>query len=97
MSSKLWLALSLTGGAAALAACTPIDRSLGEALKYDMAIQTIDPDPVYDEDDAQPGYHGEKGAEAVKRYRTDKVKEIETQTTTTSSGGTGTGGGSGPQ
>ena len=97
MSSNLRLALSLTAGAAALAACTPADHALGEAVKYDMAIQTIDPDPVYDEDDAQPGYHGEKGAEAVKRYRTDAVKQIEQQTTTSGGQGGGSGGGTGPQ
>ena len=62
------------------------DPSFGEALKYDMAVQTIDPDPVYSEDGAQPGDHGEKTSQAVRRYRTDVVKDIEQVETTTASG-----------
>ena len=46
------------------------DTSLGEAVKYDAAIQTINPDPVYPAGMAQPGAHGDVGAKAVKRYRT---------------------------
>ena len=65
------------------AGCTPIDHSLGEALKYDMALQTIDPDPVYPEGGAQPGDHGEKAAAAVQRYRKDQVKQVEVQRTST--------------
>jgi hypothetical protein len=64
-----------------------IDPGFGEAVKYSTAIQVIDPDPVYTADGAQPGDHGEKGAEAVKRYRTDKVKAVSAQTTTSSGGG----------
>lgn len=69
-----------------------MDAGFGEAVKYDMAIQVIDPDPVYAPTDLQPGYHGEKGANATKRYRTDQVKEVESQATTS-----GVGGGSGPR
>ena len=64
-----------------------VDPGFGEAVKYDMAAQTIDPDPVYSEDGAQPGDAGDKGASAVKRYRTDAVKDVEQQRT--SSGTTG--------
>jgi hypothetical protein len=63
------------------------DPGFGEAVKYDAAIQTIDPDPVYDENDAKPGDSGAKGAAAVKRYRSDAVKPVET--IQTSSGGPG--------
>lgn len=80
--------------AAGLAGCNTVnpvsgsvDPAFGEALKYDMAIQVIDPDPVYYEDGAQPGDSGAKGAEAVKRYRTDAVKDVEQIQTTTSGGG----------
>ena len=74
------------------------DPAFGEAVKYSMEMQVIDPDPVYDEDGAQPGDSGVKGAEAVKRYRTDKVKEVKAMTTSTISGQGGTGsGGSGPK
>ena len=67
------------------------DPGLGEAVKYNAAIQTIDPDPIYDETGAQPGDSGDKGAEAVERYRTDKVKQVEQIRTST------VGSGSGPQ
>ena len=72
------------------------DPGLGEAAKYNMAVQTIDPDPVYTADAAQPGDDGAKGAAAVKRYRTDAVKAVQTVSSTTSSSG-GSGGGGGPQ
>ena len=72
--------------AAPLPQAGSLDAGFGEAVRYDMAIQTIDPDPVYDQNDAQPGADGAKGAAAVKRYRTDQVKQIETQTTTQGSG-----------
>lgn len=97
MSSKLLVA---PVALAMLAGCNTFhgptgsqDPGFGEALKYDMAVQTIDPDPVYPEDGAQPGDHGEKGSRAVQRYRTDTVKEVEQVRTTTA----GAGGGSGPQ
>ncbi|HEX6218416.1 MAG TPA: hypothetical protein VFZ35_04000 [Sphingomicrobium sp.] len=64
-----------------------IDPGFGEAVKYSTAVQVIDPDPVYTAEGAQPGDNGEKGAEAVKRYRTDKVKNAQSQSTTSSAGG----------
>jgi hypothetical protein len=67
------------------------DPGFGESLKYNAAIQTINPDPVYAESGAQPGDSGAKGAAAVRRYRTDSVKDVEVLTTTESSGS-----GSGP-
>ena len=97
MSSRLLIA----GAAAmALSACDtvhPVSRSIdpgfGEAVKYDMAIQVIDPDPVYTAEDAQPGDNGQKGADATKRYRSGQVKEVQQQATTSG----GSGGGSGPR
>ena len=80
------LALSLT----AVAACAPVDPGMGEALRYDMAIQTVNPDPVYQEDGAQPGDNGEKGAKAVKAYRSGATKPLQVQSAS------GTGGGSTP-
>ena len=65
------------------------DPGLGEAVRYNAAIQTINPAPIYPEDGAQPGDNGDKGAQAVKRYRSDEVKKVETMDTTTQgSGGT---------
>lgn len=68
------------------------DAGLGEAVKYNSAIQTISPDPVYPEGSAEPGANGDKMARAVKRYREGEVKEVETMETTSGSSG----GSSGP-
>ena len=76
---------------AGLVACAPVDPGLGEALRYDMAIQTVNPDPVYPEGGAQPGDSGEKGAKAVQAYRKGETKDLKVQTTSN------VGGGSGPQ
>ena len=65
------------------------DAFLGEAVKYNAAIQTINPTPVYPAGAAQPGDNGAKGQAAVKRYRTDTVKPVETMTTSSSSSGSG--------
>ena len=97
MSSRKYLVLLAAG---ALGGCNTVheqsgsvDPGMGEAAKYNMAVQTIDPDPVYSADGAQPGDAGDKGAAAVKRYRTDAVKNVQVQST--SAGGSGSGGGGG--
>lgn len=94
MSFKLLIAAPLA--ALLVAGCDTLnqnnvspDPSFGEATKYNAAVQTIDPDPVYAEDGSQPGDSGAKGAAAVKRYRTDQVKQLEEQTTTSGSSGPG--------
>jgi hypothetical protein len=66
---------------------------LGEAVKYDAAVQTINPAPVYSADGAQPGDNGEKGTTAVERYRKGEVKDVQVMQTSNSS----VGGGGGPQ
>ena len=79
MSSKrLWFSVV---GCAALASCNTAqthigdeDPGIGEAVKYDAALQTVNPAPVYPADSTQPGSNGEVGTKAVERYRTDKVK-----------------------
>ena len=71
----------------ALASCTAVDPGLCEAVRYDMAIQTVNPDPVYPEGGAQPGDNGEKGANAVKAYRKGETKELKVQTTSEVGGG----------
>ena len=89
MSSRL-LALAplplLVAGCAVNPATDSYDPGLGETVAYAKAVQTIDPEPVYAEDGAQPGDHGDKGAQAVKRYRTDATKQVE-RVQTTSGGG----------
>ena len=70
------------------------DPGLGETVKYNAAAQIINPDPIYPANGAQPGDSGVKAAAALKRYRTDAVKEVETMQTTggtSSSSGTGSG------
>jgi hypothetical protein len=75
----------------AVTACTPNDVTLGGALKHDMAMQTIDPEPAYAGKEIEGG-SGVHGAAAVERYRKGDVKE--TQAAITTSGTAGSAGGS---
>lgn len=100
MSSKLTLSLMLALPLL-LGGCLnePIgarDAGFGEAVKYDTAIQIINPEPVYAAGATQPGSNGEVAQKAVERYRTDKVRPVQTQTTMGTSG-SGSGSGSGPR
>ena len=100
MSFRLFAAAA---GIAMLAACSTaplpqagsLDAGFGETAKYNAAVQTINPDPVYTADGAQPGDSGEKAANATKRYRTDQVKE--TESGSNQDGGAGSSAGSGPR
>jgi predicted small secreted protein len=90
MSSKFLLIAAAT---VVLGACNTVhknigqdDPGMGEAAKFNAAIQTINPEPVYQAGDAQPGDSGVKGAAAVKRYRTDTVKPVESMQTTSNGG-----------
>src|SRR5690349_20774414 len=99
VSSRLIL---FGAGAAALGGCaadgsyTPYampPSAFGEALKYDMAVQTIDPDPVYPAGSAEAGTNGDAARSAAERYRKGTVKPVERQSTTqVTSGGGGSGG-----
>lgn len=66
------------------------DPRFGEAMKYNQAIQTVNPLPVYSHSAAQPGDSGAKGQAAVKRYRTDGVKQVESYQSTSGSAASGT-------
>lgn len=79
MLSKLIVLSSII--ALGAAACTPVDPGFGEAVRYDMAVQTVDPDPVYPADARQPGDHGEKAQKATDRYRKGTTKPTERQST----------------
>ncbi len=82
--------LCLPGLALATVSCAPVDPGFGEALRYDMAVQTIDPDPQYPADALQPGYHGEKGQKATERYRKGQTKPVKAESSRSSgSGGSG--------
>lgn len=60
--------------------------TFGEANRQTMAAQTVDPAPVYET--AQAAGSGEHAAQAVERYRTDKVKKPDkVRTSTVDSGG----------
>lgn len=96
MFSRRIRALAPMAGLIALAGCNTMnthigdeDPGMGEAVKYDAALQTINPTPVYPATAAQPGANGEVGAHAVKRYRTDAVKPVETMQTTSGSASSG--------
>ena len=87
MSSRLGLTIAAGALALGCGGCIPTDIGFGESVKYAAAVQTIDPDPVYGPEAAQPGDHGDKGASAVKRYRTNAVKDVESMGTTAGGGG----------
>jgi hypothetical protein len=102
--------LIAAAGCIALAGCNTMnshigdeDPAIGEAVKYNAAVQTINPEPVYAENSAKPGSNGDKMAQAVKRYRTDQVNDRHRrEATARSSGlsttsGVGGSGSSGPQ
>ena len=91
MFSKLLL---IAAGGLIVAGCSTMNKpigaediGLGEAVKYNAAVQTVNPDPVYPAGSAQPGDSGTKGAAAVKRYRTDAVKQVQAMETTSSGSG----------
>lgn len=90
MSSKILgaaLALLLAGCNTTHSVIGAEDKRFGEAVKYDLAIQTINPDPVYSPDGALPGGDAAKAAAATKRYRTDAVKAVEEIKTSNSATG----------
>ena len=72
MSSKrigavLAATVLLTGCEAVNRPIGTTDPYMGEATKWNAAVQTIDPDPVYTDEDARPGESGDKAAAAVKQ------------------------------
>lgn len=76
-----------TATALLVAGCTPTDITLGNSVRQTMAAQVVNPDPQYDTADHPTD--GTKGAAAVKRYRTDAVKQPDTISTTQSTTGGG--------
>lgn len=85
-SEARWL---IIGTALAAAGCAPVDVGLGEAVKYNQAIQTINPDPVYPPSAARPGDSGTTAAAAAERYRKGTVKPIEKLTISSGASGSG--------
>lgn len=107
MSSRLiaaGAALAVLAGCQTTPVTTPIapqagslDAGFGEVSKHNAAMQIINPDPVYAEGGAQPGDNGDKGADAVARYRTDQVKDTQPAGDTTRRAGRSGSGNSGPR
>ena len=92
MSSRL---LGAIGVCLLAAGCAPVDPGMGEAVKYDMLAQTVNPDPVYPANGALPGGSGDRGVKASERYRKGTVKAIERERTGSGSGGGGSSSGGG--
>jgi uncharacterized membrane protein YgcG len=90
-------AITLLGGIGLLAGCTPIDTTLGDSVKTNYALQTINPDPkpVPAEAAVMEGGSGTQAATAAERYRKGAVKQPQTQSTGGGSSGSGGGGGGG--
>ena len=61
--------------------------TFGEANRQTMMAQVVDPDPVYDTVNLETS--GEHAAQAVDRYRQDKVKKPENIRSTQTSAGSG--------
>jgi hypothetical protein len=80
-----------------IAGCAPVDPGMGEAVKYDMVAQTVNPEPVYPARGALPGDSGEHAAKADERYRKGAVKALQVMTTASGGSGGGSSAGSGPQ
>ena len=57
-----------------LSGCAPVDVGFGEAVRWDVAQQVIDPDPGYDSEIIEGG-SGEHANRAVDRYNRDQVKQ----------------------
>jgi len=74
----------------AASACTPNDVTLGGAMKHDVAMQTIDPEPHYTGTEMEGG-SGSRAASAMDRYRKGTVKEPQAMKTTESISGSGSG------
>ena len=90
--------ITLLGGIPLLVGCTPIDTTLGDSVKTDYALQTINPDPkpVSAEAAVIEGGSGTQAAGAAERYRKGAVKQPQAQTTGSGGGGSsGSGGGGG--
>lgn len=90
-------AITLLASTGLLAGCTPIDTTLGDAVKTDYALQTINPDPrpVPAEAAVMEGGAGTQAATAAERYRKGAVKQPQAQSTGGSGGGSSGGGGGG--
>lgn len=79
--------IGLGGAVAALlaAGCAPVDPGMGEAFKYDMVAQTVNPEPAYAAGTLQAGSDGTHAALATEHYRKDSIKQPERESSTSAS------------
>ncbi len=86
------------GALAASTACTPMDTTLGDAVKTDYSLQVINPDPQPVSADAAviEGGDGSRAAAATERYRKGETKQPQSIQTTNKGSGGGASAGSGP-
>ena len=68
-------------------ASAPPPASFGEANRQTMMAQVVNPAPYYE--DLNPPTSGEHAADAVDRYRNDRVKQPESVDTASAGGGGG--------
>jgi len=85
-SSRIIAIAAIGSLGALLAGCTAVDPGMGEALKYDMLAQTVNPEPVYTANGAKAGASGDHAVLATERYRKGNVKEIKVESSTSASG-----------
>lgn len=96
MQLKFSIIIATVGGIS-LGGCMETNSgnaNLGAAVRHNMALQIIDPNPTY-KGDAVPGGNGARTAVAQERYQTDKVEKPERLRTSDVSGDDGDSGGSG--
>lgn len=77
------------------AGCTPIDATLGDAIRTDYALQVVNPEPrpVSAETAVREGGSGDLAGAASERYRKGTVRQPQSVQTTKSIGGAGPGSG----
>lgn len=80
------LSVALLGLVAA--ACTPNDVTLGGALKHNLAMQTVDPQPTYT-GAVREGGSGDHAAKAMESYRQGTATKETTAPITVNIGGGG--------
>lgn len=80
----------LGSGSALLGGCTSVDTAFGESHRWNMAQQTVNPEPAPPAEGAPiEGGSGRKADGAVDRYQKGAVKEPQVLRTDSASGGSG--------
>jgi hypothetical protein len=72
------IVLAVAGTTLALSACTPpslgpTDEGFGNAVRHNIAVQTVNPEPS--PEPGPPTFDGRRAAIAYGRYQADKVKQ----------------------